>query len=96
MGEPLWPALVAWFESGSPSLDSNGLPSAAEFEDCYRGEWDSFEDFAWDYVENSGLLEGVSEEVTKYFDIDTYQRDPRHDYTLMDVVGGSGVYAFCH
>jgi len=24
------------------------------------------------------------------------RRAPRHDYTLMDVVGGSGVYAFCH
>ncbi|MGJ9705150.1 antirestriction protein ArdA [Actinotignum sp. GS-2025b] len=96
VGEPLWPALVAWFESGSPSLDTHGLPSASEFEDSYRGEWDSFEDFAWDYVENSGLLEGVPEEVARYFDIDAYQRDLRFDYTLMDVVGGSGVYVFAH
>lgn len=37
LGEAQWPALLAWVESGSCVVDSNGLPDLTLFEDRYRG-----------------------------------------------------------
>ena len=43
------PALLAFLDN-----DSNVDPE--DFEDCYAGEWDSLEDFAYDFHEDTGGL----------------------------------------
>jgi antirestriction protein len=46
-----------------------------DFECNYRGEFKSEEDFAIQHVEDIGLLKGVPEAVSMYFDYEAYARD---------------------
>ena len=45
------------------------------FLDAYRGEAESEEDYAYEYVEDNGLLNEVPEELRNYFDYKAYARD---------------------
>lgn len=47
----------------------------ADFEDSYRGEYDSVEDYARQFIEDTGLLQDVSEYIARYFDFESYARD---------------------
>lgn len=46
-----------------------------DYEAAYLGEWDSVEDYAREYVESTGLLDGVAESVARYFDYESFARD---------------------
>lgn len=46
-----------------------------DFKGRYLGEWDSEEDYAQNYVDDSGLLAGVDETIQRYFDYEAYTRD---------------------
>lgn len=53
------------------------------FESCYYGQYDSATDFAYEVIEESGLLDNVPEEVARYFDYEAYARDLFiNDYTM--------------
>lgn len=45
------------------------------FREAYQGEWDSEAAFAENLVDDIGLLQGVPEEVARYFDYESYARD---------------------
>lgn len=47
------------------------------FRDAYAGQHDSWEAFAQEYVEESGLLQGVPDTLARYFDFEGYGRDMR-------------------
>lgn len=47
------------------------------FRDAYAGQHDSWEAFAHEYVEESGLLQGVPDTLARYFDFEGYGRDMR-------------------
>ncbi len=47
------------------------------FRDAYAGQHDSWEAFAQEYVEESGLLRGVPDTLARYFDFEGYGRDMR-------------------
>jgi antirestriction protein len=49
-------------------------------EDSYMGQFDSDEDFAEDYAENSCLFEGVSDTVRYYFDFEHYWKAELRHY----------------
>lgn len=47
----------------------------ADFEDAYCGEWNSEEEFAEDLAVNTGLLDGVDDQIQLYFDWQKWTRD---------------------
>ena len=46
-----------------------------DFEDRYRGQYKSDTDFADEYAEETGMLDGVPETVKCYFDYEAFARD---------------------
>ena len=48
------------------------------------GCWESWTHFVYDYIENTGLLDGVSERVTFYFDYESFGRDLAMEYRTAD------------
>lgn len=58
-------AFINW--SGSFEVDS--------FHDSFMGKYASEEDFAVQLVEDCGMLAGVPEHVTRYFDMQAFARD---------------------
>lgn len=93
VGEHRWPALLAWTENGGHTVDSDGLPDQASFEDAFMGEYSSFSDFLVEPIE--AMQAERPEEAVRYFDWDAFQRDARFDYTVLDAPGG-GVYVFSY
>lgn len=62
--------VVSWL------IDDYGIDGAKEkMEDDYIGEFDTSSDFAYHYVEDSGMLEGISKDIAMYFDYDSLGRD---------------------
>ena len=53
------------------------------FVDCYHGQYASKTDFAYELVEECGMLSHVPDEVARYFDYEAYARDLFiNDYTM--------------
>jgi antirestriction protein len=67
-----------WLEVG------DGTESIPEILESYRGCWESWTHFVYDYIENTGLLDGVSERVTFYFDYESFGRDLAMEYRTAD------------
>ena len=88
------PALVAWVRSGDYVAEGNSeLPCIPDFIDRYCGEWESFSDYARNLAYDTGLLEGIPEEIAWYFDWRSWTRDLAFDYTTHDNPEG-GVFVF--
>lgn len=45
------------------------------FEDAYEGEYDSELDYIYQYVEDTGMLDGIPENIRNYFDHEAFARD---------------------
>lgn len=61
-------AFFAWADyTGDSDYDS--------FDDAYRGEAASEEDYAYEFVQDTGLICDVPESLRMYFDYDAYARD---------------------
>lgn len=93
VGSDRWEELLAWYENCSPSLDVNGVPSASEFEEADQGCWDSFREFVESWVDDCGVFYQWPEDAIRHFDWDKYERDCRHDFTVVDAPCG-GVFVF--
>ena len=92
--EHLRPALRAWVETGTYVAEGfSDLPSVSDFQDRYCGEHESFSHYAQGLAEDIGLLDGVPEEVARYFNWESWTRDLGYDFTTTDSPGG-GVYVF--
>lgn len=60
----------------SSLIDDYGIEGARiKMEDDFIGEFDSDVDLAYHYVEEFGLLDGISEHIARYFDYDSFGRD---------------------
>ena len=89
-----WPALCAWVESGDYVAEGTGdLPSVSDFEECYRGHWDTFAEYAENLADAIGLLDDVPEKIALYFDWSAWTRDIEFDYSTYDAPEG-GVFVF--
>lgn len=89
-----WPAVAAWVESGAyVALGRGDVPSVTDFRDHYQGEYESFRSFAECLVEDTGMMQGWSEDAQRYFDWDSWTRDLSFDYTTAGSPTG-GVYVF--
>ena len=92
--EHLRPALCAWVESGDYVAEGDtDLPSISDFEERYCGEWSDFEEYARQLADNIGLLDGVPEEIARYFDWQAWSRDLAFDYSTYDDPEG-GMFVF--
>lgn len=49
--------------------------AVSKAEDSYSGTFDNSEDFAYDYAEQTGMLESVPENLRYYFDYEKFGRD---------------------
>ncbi|MEJ9079314.1 antirestriction protein ArdA [Gordonia malaquae] len=85
-----WPAFCAL--ARAESVDDPRDVDVQRFIDRYRGEWESFEDYVSDYIENVGEQNSWPEEARQYFDLARYARDLEHGYTVEN--SPSGVYVF--
>ncbi|MGB3696259.1 MAG: antirestriction protein ArdA [Gordonia sp. (in: high G+C Gram-positive bacteria)] len=89
-----WPALCAWVRSGDYVAEGNtDLPCLSDFRDRYFGVWDTLRDYLIDYVDSTGMLADVPEEVARYFDYEAYERDLQGDFTT-EPAGPGQVYIF--
>lgn len=72
-----------------------GIECADEFEGAYLGEWESLEDYAAEFLDDCGALNGMEDGLRPYFDLSAYARDLRlgGDVWTADAEGG-GVYVF--
>lgn len=51
-----------------------------KIDDAYSGHFESDEDFAWEYIESTGMLDGVPDSLQNYFDIESFACDLTMDY----------------
>lgn len=87
-------ALSAWVESGDYVAQGDGdLPSVSDFAERFAGEWESFDDYAHDLAESTGLLNDAPEELARYFNWRSWISDLAMEYTTADAPNG-GVYVF--
>lgn len=86
-------AFLVWALSGDQIEDGDGLPSASDFEERYCGTWESFEAYAENLGEDIALLDGIPDEIARYFDWRAWARDLAFDYTTSDAPEG-GVFVF--
>ena len=87
-------ALYAWVASGDYSAEGTGdLPCTSDFEERYQGHWDTFAEYAENLADDIGLLDGVPEEIARYFDWSAWTRDLAFDYATHDNPEG-GVFVF--
>lgn len=96
VGDEQWPALCAWVRSGSyVAQGDTDLPVVSDFEERYCGNWEDFKTYAFQYVEDMCLFEGLDDEhpAVRYFDYDAYFRDLEADFTV-ERDGQGGVYVF--
>ena len=61
-------AYIAWAEYTSES-------DYAVFEDAYRGEAESEEQYAWEFIEETGLLNEIPASLRFYFNYEAFARD---------------------
>lgn len=87
----LQPAYFAWIKSCDYTDPDE--PCIDDFLERYCGEWDSFEEYAHQLVDEIGLLIDVPEEVSRYFHWESWTRDLAHDYQTESAPGG-GVFVF--
>lgn len=86
-------AFLAWVHTDAHVVDADDLPVISDFEERYCGEWVDFRDFADHLVDETGILDGASDEARRYFDCDSFADDLIHDYTAATCDDG-GVYIF--
>jgi antirestriction protein len=55
------------------------VASGDNFQSAYIGGFDSWEEVAQDYVDNTGMLDSVPESLRNYFDYEAFGRDLSHD-----------------
>lgn len=77
-----WPLMEAFEQHGEDAVKAyldcfSGEWDAFDFHDRYRGQFDSWKDMAEEFLEESGTLEAIPENLRNYFDYEAYARDIR-------------------
>lgn len=56
--------------------------SFSDADEKYYGQFDSFDDFAFDYVQSTGMLANIPDDVARYFDYASFSRDLSFDFMI--------------
>ncbi len=68
-------------EAKAAYIDCFGAWDAVAFEDSYSGEWESDTALAEDYIDSTGLLTSMPDNLHGYFDTAAFTRDLMMDYS---------------
>ena len=72
-------AFCAWMD------ETGNAPDYSSFEDAYCGKYESEEDYAYQYIEDTGMLDSLPEWAQRYFDYEAFARDMFLDeYTMTE------------
>ena len=75
-------------------LDSvGGTDSIQYILDHHVGSADSWEDYVADYVEQTGMLDSMPDDLQRYFDHEAFGRDLIHDFTVAETSDGVEVFS---
>jgi len=77
--------VTAWNVACEIDVDEWDAPTKMAFQDAFRGEWESFSDYAYEQVTEDEGFGKISEHLRGYFNHDAYARDLAHDYTVVDL-----------
>lgn len=62
-------------------IECFGSWDASGFEDSYSGEWDSDAELADDFIESTGMLDSMPDNLRGYFNTEAFTRDLMMDYS---------------
>ncbi len=79
-----------WAHLGGDDIDY----AVRVMEDGYGGEWDSLEDYAANYAEDTGALENVPESLQCYIDFAAWGRDMEYGGDVFTIEDGCKVHVF--
>jgi antirestriction protein len=82
-------AFAVWYDN--ETRDSVDVDA---FEESYRGTFRSLEDYASEYLDDTGAFEGVSDMLKNYFDYAAFGRDMELGGDVWTAEGGDGVFVF--
>lgn len=76
--------------------NSDDLDSAVkDFREAYAGHWLSFLDYTEGFIDETGMLSEVPEDLRYYFDTEKYAEELKDDYTVVEAPPPRyGVYVF--
>lgn len=60
----------------------------SDMEDRFVGIWDTFDDYAYDLVDQTIDLDKALGSLASYFDYDAFARDLKYDYSIIDLSDG--------
>ena len=96
--DELWPALCGWVKSGYwVEVGNTGLPSIASFEEAYKGNFDSFEDYVQEQIENQGMFDDPPKVAAWCSNSTAWTVDTAGGYIVVDAPaepGPGGVWVF--
>jgi antirestriction protein len=91
--EHLRDALHAWVASGDYIAEgTSDLPVLSDFQDRYCGCWESFDDYARELADDTGMFSGIPEEIARHFDWASWTRELAWDYTTCEADGGVHIF----
>lgn len=70
------------------------LDEAREAMENFEGEFATLEEWAVDYADNTGLLDGVPENLRQYFDFEAWANDAESGGDIYTIDAPGGVYVF--
>lgn len=83
-----WELMEAYNDHSKEAVDAYvsifGDWDASGFEERYQGEFSSDTAFADNYIESTGMLDGVDETIARYFNYSAFARDLMFDYSAED------------
>ena len=69
-------AVAFWDHHGFYGVDLEDMEDIAQTaQDSFEGEHKDVEAYAWEYIESTGMLQGVPEIIARYFDAEAFGRD---------------------
>ena len=80
-------AFVAYYEL----FDSTDL---VDFEDRYQGEYDDLKDYAYQFLNDTGMLSNLPENLQHYFDYESYGNDCEMSGDISSTTIGGKLYVF--
>lgn len=81
------------FAKYAAHVGGGDLPDVSDFQDHYHGTWETFQAYAENYADDTGLLQGVAEHIAQYFDMKAWADDLENDYFTEEVDGGVAVFS---
>lgn len=88
---PLWGYIEE--TGGNYDLSIGDLPDVDSFRDAYCGEWDSFVEYATEYIEECDFFGHYSHFISTYFDYEKFAGDLIDGYYTSDAPNGK-VYVY--